>query len=83
MNNNGIRIVDILPIPLSTSRTDTTQKIPHKTSVQINVGTINVAKLAKLELPPTLFMKNEEGSLPHPKLKLFRRYTKSHPNIIM
>ena len=53
INNNGIKTVDNLPIPLSTSLTDTTQKSPHNINVQIRVGNIMVPEDAKFELPPT------------------------------
>ena len=53
MNNNGIKMRDILPIPLSTSLMDTIQKNAHNSNVQINVGNISVVDDAKFELPPT------------------------------
>ena len=52
VNNIGINTVDILPIPLSTSLTDTIQKTPHNINVQISVGNIIVVS-DELELPPT------------------------------
>ena len=53
INNNGIKTVDNLPIPLSTSLIDTVQKIPHNINVQIRVGSIIVVADDKFELPPT------------------------------
>ena len=52
VNNIGINTVDILPIPLSTSLTDTIQKTPYNINVQISVGNIIVVS-DELELPPT------------------------------
>lgn len=52
-NNNGIKMVDILPIPLLISLIDTTQKIAHNINVQISVGNIIVVDETKFELPPT------------------------------
>lgn len=53
INNNGIKMVDSLPIPLSTSLIDTAQKIAHNINVQISVGNIIVVEEDKFELPPT------------------------------
>ena len=83
MNNSGIKTVDNLPIPLSMSLYDTNQKITHKINVQVSVGIMNDVALDKFALPPTLFVKKEAGLSPHPKLKLFSKYTKSQPKITM
>ncbi len=53
INNKGIKMVDSLPIPLSTSLIDTAQKIAHNINVQISVGNIIVVEEDKFELPPT------------------------------
>lgn len=53
INSNGIKTVDNLPIPLSTSLIDTVQKIPHNINVQIRVGNSIVVAEDKFELPPT------------------------------
>ena len=53
VNSNGIKTVDNLPIPLSTSLIGTVQKIPHNINVQIRVGNSIVVAEDKFELPPT------------------------------
>ena len=53
VNSNGIKIEETLPIPLFTSLVDTTQKKPHKISVQMRVGDIIVWEDIIFELPPT------------------------------
>lgn len=76
-------MLDTFPIPLSTSLMDTAQNIAHNINVQISVGNNIVVKDDKSELPQTYLVKNDAGSFPHPKLKLFNRYAKSHPKIII
>ena len=40
----------------------------------MKVGIIIVTDELKVELPPTLFVKNDAVSAPHPKLKLLMKY---------
>lgn len=53
VNNSGIKIVDNLPIPLSTSLMDIAQNTAYNINVQINVGNIIVVDDDRSELPPT------------------------------
>ena len=40
----------------------------------MKVGSIIEPMLPKSEVPPTFVAKKLEGSLPHPNVKLFRKY---------
>ena len=47
----------------------------------MKVGNITELIPLKFEEPPTFAVKNADGSLPHPNVKLFKRYTKSQLKI--
>ena len=81
MKSNGIRILETLPIPSSTSLFETNQNNAHRIMLQRKVGNIMELIPLKLEEPPTFAAKNADGSVPHPNVKLFKKYTKSQLKI--
>ena len=64
MNNIGINILDILPIPFSTDQCVTIHMIDHIISTPITEGIMTVLNPDKSLPPPTDFEKNAPGSEP-------------------
>ena len=57
INKEGIKIFETKPIPLSTGLREIIHNINHNTPTAIEVGNNKKLTLAKLELPPTKFVK--------------------------
>ena len=80
-NNAGMRIFDILPIPLSTFLCEINHKRTHNKRTPIVVGIKRNPAFDKLELPPTVSVKKAAASAPQLNVKLLKRYTKSQLRI--